>query len=284
MKYYLSVILAMLMWSSSFIATKLTYQSISPILLCCVRFAISYLLLFLYRFITKQNTKVEKKDLKIIIFSAIGGISIYYTLENIALSLTSASMTSLIEAAYPVLTILVGIFIYHERTNKRTILGICMSIIGVVLLTDFTQASSDLIGNILLIIGGILWGFYNYLVQKIPNKYDSITITYYQMLFGTIGFIPMIFLEEPMFCDININIILSLLYLSVGCSVLALLLYNYGLKKIPASHASTLMNVMPIFGIILSALILHESITMNQIIGGIIILLGVFISTMKESS
>ncbi len=274
----------MLMWSSSFIATKLTYQSISPILLCCIRFAISYLLLFLYRFFTKQKNKVEKKDLKIIIFSAIGGISIYYTLENIALSLTSASITSLIEAAYPVLTILVGIFIYHERTNKRTLFGIGISILGVILLTDLTNASSDLLGNVLLIIGGILWGFYNYLVQKIPTKYDSITITYYQMLFGTIGFLPLLLLEKPMFCNIDIHIILSLLYLSAGCSVLALLLYNYGLKKIPASHASTLMNIMPIFGIMLSALILHETITPNQIIGGIIILLGVFISTMKENS
>ncbi len=274
----------MLMWSSSFIATKLTYQSISPILLCCIRFAISYLLLFLYRFFTKQKNKVEKKDLKIIIFSAIGGISIYYTLENIALSLTSASITSLIEAAYPVLTILVGIFIYHERTNKRTLVGIGISILGVILLTDLTNASSDLLGNVLLIIGGILWGFYNYLVQKIPTKYDSITITYYQMLFGTIGFLPLLLLEKPMFCNIDIHIILSLLYLSAGCSVLALLLYNYGLKKIPASHASTLMNIMPIFGIMLSALILHETITPNQIIGGIIILLGVFISTMKENS
>ncbi len=284
MKYYLSAILAMLMWSSSFIATKITYQSFSPILLCLVRFIISYLLLFFYRLFTNQHEKIDKKDLKTIILSAIGGISIYYTLENIALSLTSASMTSLIEAAFPILTILVGILIYHEKTNKRMLFGVFISIIGVVVLTGFSNESNNMLGNVLLLIGGILWGFYNYLVQKIPSHYDSITITYYQMLYGAIGFIPLVFLERPMCTNINLEVILAVLYLSAGCSVGALLLYNYGLKRLPASHASSLMNVMPVFGIILSAIILHENITLNQMIGGIIVLCGVIISTRKENA
>lgn len=284
MKYYLSAILAMLMWSSSFIATKITYQSFSPILLCLIRFVISYLLLFVYRIITHQKNKIENKDMKVIILSAIGGISIYYTLENIALSLTSASMTSLIEAAFPALTILVGIMIYHEKTNRRMLIGIFISIIGVIILTGFSNESNNILGNILLLVGGILWGFYNYLVQKIPSHYDSITVTYYQMLFGAIGFIPLIFLEQPICTNINFEVIIAVLYLSAGCSVGALLLYNYGLKELPASHASALMNVMPVFGIILSALILHENITCNQIIGGMIVLCGVIISTRKENT
>ena len=119
MKYYIYALFAMLMWSSSFIATKIAYQAFSPILLCLFRFSISFILLLIYRCITRQHTKIAKQDLSTVIFSAIGGISIYYTLENTALSLTSASMTSLIEACYPALTILVGILVYHEKTSKR---------------------------------------------------------------------------------------------------------------------------------------------------------------------
>lgn len=285
MKYYISAVLAMLMWSSSFIATKITYQSFSPILLCLIRFAISTLLLFVYRLFQKNRTHVEKKDRKNIILSAILGISIYYVLENIGLSYTSASMTSLIEAAYPALTVLVGIFIYHEKTNKRILCGIAISIIGVVILTGFSNSESgNMLGNILLLADGILWGFYNYLVQRIPDRYDSITVTFYQMLYGTIGLVPLLFLETPVCVNVTPAVIAAVLYLAAGCSVAALLLYNYGLKGLSASHASALMNVMPIFGILLSALILHETITLNQIIGGIIIMFGVFISTSKEKS
>ena len=197
MKYYIYALFAMLMWSSSFIATKIAYQAFSPILLCLFRFSISFILLFIYRCITRQHTKITKQDLKSVILSAIGGISIYYTLENTALSLT---------------------------------------------------------------------------------------ITYYQMFFGAIGFLPLLLLEHPMIINITPQILFSLLYLSAGCSVGAILLYNHALKGLKASHASVLMNFMPVFGIILSYLILHENITITQIIGGIIILFGVIISTKKENA
>ena len=277
MKYYIYALFAMLMWSSSFIATKIAYQAFSPILLCLFRFSISFILLLIYRCITRQH-------LKTVIFSAIGGISIYYTLENTALSLTSASMTSLIEACYPALTILVGILVYHEKTSKRMLSGIACSVAGVVILTGFSSASSNMAGNLLLIFAGILWGFYNYLVQKIPLHYDSLTITYYQMFFGAIGFLPLLLIEHPMIINVTPQILFSLLYLSAGCSVGAILLYNHALKGLKASHASVLMNFMPVFGILLSYLILHENITITQIIGGIIILFGVIISTRKENA
>ena len=86
-------------------------------------------------------------------------------------------MTSLIEACYPALTILVGILVYHEKTSKRMLSGIACSVAGVVILTGFSSASSNMAGNLLLIFAGILWGLYNYLVQKIPLHYDSLTIT-----------------------------------------------------------------------------------------------------------
>ena len=75
-----------------------------------------------------------------------------------------------------------------------------------------------------------------------------------------------------MIINVTPQILFSLLYLSAGCSVGAILLYNHALKGLKASHASVLMNFMPVFGIILSFLILHENIAITQIIGGIIIL------------
>lgn len=272
----------MLMWSSSFIATKLTYASFSPVLLCLVRFIVSFLLLFIYRKITGQNTKIDKKDRRPVILSAIGGISIYYALENTALSLTSASMTSLIEAAFPALTVLVGMLVYHEKTSKQMMAGIVISVAGVVVLTGTSISGGDMTGNILLLVAGILWGFYNYLVQAIADKYDSLTVTCDQMFYGAIGFIPFLFFETPVCQNITLSTVLGVLYLSAGCSVLALLLYNYALKGMPASHASTLMNVMPVSGVIFSAIILHETVTLTQIIGGIIVMIGVVISTHKS--
>lgn len=285
MKYYLSAILGMLMWSSSFIATKIAYRSFSPLLLCFIRFLIASSLMIILRFFQKPKIRILKKDRKNVILSAVAGISVYYAFENIALKYTSASAASLIEAAYPAITILIGVLIYHERSSKRMLAGIVISIIGVIIITDFSDmASNGMLGNLLLILDGFLWGFYNFLVQGISDEYDTFTLSYYQFLYGTLFFIPMLFFEHPVMVHLNASVITAVIYLSAGCSVLAFILYNYGLKGISASSASAIMNLMPVFGIILSVLILHETITLRQILGGIIIMSGVLISTSRTDS
>lgn len=157
----------MLMFSSSFIATKITYQAFSPVVLCIVRFTCSCILLAMYRFSKHQTTSIAKQDLKPVILSALLGISIYYVLENTALTYTSASMASLIEASFPILTIIVGICIYHERTSKRMLFGVIVSVIGVSILTGSIQ-SGGFKGNIMLVIAGLLWGLYNYITPTYP--------------------------------------------------------------------------------------------------------------------
>jgi drug/metabolite transporter (DMT)-like permease len=73
------------------------------------------------------------------------------------------------------------------------------------------------------------------------------------------------------------------LYLGVFCSVIAFLLYNFGLRKLSSSSAMTLMNLVPIFGVLFSVLLLNEVLSINQLIGGVIIILGVVLS-MRETS
>jgi drug/metabolite transporter (DMT)-like permease len=284
MKYYLSAILGMLMWSSSFIATKIAYRAVSPILLCVIRFAIASVIMMIMRLMQKKRTRIPLRDQRNIILSAAAGISVYYVLENIALQYTTASAASFIEAAYPIITVLIGVWIYHEKTSKRMLAGIFISIIGVLILSGFsTSEGSGLKGDILLLIDGALWGFYNFLVQRIPKEYDNFSVSYYQMLWGTVMFLPMLFLEKPVFTNITSETIIAILYLSTGCSVAAFLLYNYGLSGISASSASAIMNLMPLFGVLLSFLILHETISLSQIAGGILIMLGVYISTNRHA-
>ncbi len=283
MRYYLSAILAILFWSSSFIATKIAYQSVSPLLLCLIRFAVASILMGVIFLLKGNRQKIDKQDLKHVLLSAILGISVYYALENVALQKTSASDTSLIEAAFPALTALIGLTVYRERPSKRMLAGILISIAGIAVLTEYDPSeSSSFFGNLLLLIDGFLWGFYNYETKSISGKYDSLTLTFYQTVIGTIFFLPMLALEKPILTELSVSAVLAILYLSAACSVAALLLYNYGLKGIPAANAAIIMNLMPIFGVFFSWLILKETISLRQVIGGIIILIGVSVSTTRQ--
>nr|WP_241396490.1 EamA family transporter [Clostridium beijerinckii] len=74
----------------------------------------------------------------------------------------------------------------------------------------------------------------------------------------------------------------ALIYLSVGCSIVAFLLYNLGLRKLSASISVSLMNLVPVLGLIFSILILHESVSTVQILGGVIVIIGVILSSIQK--
>lgn len=279
-RYYLSAVAAIFFWSSSFVATKLAYASFGPLTVCFLRFALSLLILKLVGIIRKDNKKLEKQDVPVLLATGLLGISVYYACENYALTLTSASAASLISGAYPAITALIGALVYHVHVTKKQAAGIALAMAGIVILTSggSFSGSNVRLGNAILIFDGFLWAFYNFLIPHIRPAYSVLSITYYQTLLALPFLIPGLFLEGHASMTITPSAIWALLYLAVGCSVLAYLLYNFSLRGISPSAAAAIMNLMPVFGLLLSAIILNESITPASAAGGVIVILGVLLS------
>jgi drug/metabolite transporter (DMT)-like permease len=275
----IAAVTAIIFWSLSFVGTKLSYVSFGPLTVCFLRFAASYVILFFVRVIRHDHQKLQKKDIGILLASALVGISVYYSLENFALSLTSASNASLISGSYPVITALIGVFFYHMKLERKQWLGIFLAMIGVFVLTGggSNEGSHVMLGNLIFIANGFLWGFYNFLIPHIDHHYSTLTITYYQTLLALPFLVPGMLYELPV-QSVQPSAVAAVLFLAVCCSAAAYLLYNYGLKGIAPSTAASLMNLMPIFGLIFSALILGETITLQAVIGGVIIIIGVLMS------
>ena len=281
-KHYFALMISVCLWGSSFIADKIALQSFSPLFLCLIRFMISTAVLLVFRLGRKDFRYPDPEDMKKIAAAAFLGISVYYAIENIAVNMTSVADASVISAAYPLLTILTGIVFYHFRPARNQIIGILMACIGVLVLTvSSSRENSSLIGNLMLVFNGFLWALYNYLTGRISRHCDNFSVTYLQILIGTVCFIPMLFLESFTIGTITLTSVLAVLYLAVCCSLAALLLYNYGLRNTDPATTAALMNLMPVAGVVLSALILKETITIRHILGGVIIIVGVFVSEHK---
>ena len=183
-RYYLSAVAAIFFWGSSFVATKLAYASFGPLTVCFLRFALSLLILKLVRIIRKDNKKLEKQDVPVLLATGLLGISVYYACENYALTLTSASAASLISGAYPAITALIGALVYHVHVTKKQAAGIALAMAGIVILTSggSFSGSNVRLGNAILIFDGFLWAFYNFLIPHIRPAYSVLSITYYQTL------------------------------------------------------------------------------------------------------
>ncbi|PSM55204.1 MULTISPECIES: DMT family transporter [Clostridium] len=282
--YYLASTGAVVLWSASFIATKLAYETFAPIQLAAVRTLFAVLLFWFMRKITSNNEQIQKEDRIRIALSGFLGITLYFAIENIGVSMTSSSNSALIVASFPAVTTLLEFFIYHSKPNVKKVLGIILAIIGVAVLTQINVDgnSKSMLGNIILIGAGVVWAFYNFITRDLTNKYSAMTLTYYQMLAGFIFFLPFVIIEGKTWRMPTMTSASALIYLSVGCSIVAFLLYNLGLRKLSASISVSLMNLVPVLGLIFSILILHESVSTVQILGGIIVIIGVILSSIQK--
>jgi drug/metabolite transporter (DMT)-like permease len=106
-------------------------------------------------------------------------------------------------------------------------------------------------------------------------------ISFYQSTIGCVFFVPIAALEGFHFDHLSVSSISAALFLGVFCSVLAFLLYNFGLRRISSSTSVSMMNLVTVFGVIFSVAILREQLTLLQLLGGSVIVGGVIL-TAKE--
>lgn len=282
---YLSILGALIIWSSSFVAIKIAYETYPPITLGATRFIAATLILGVLTLLPKNRVRLEKKDILPVAVSGLMGITLYAVLQNIAMQWTSASSATLIIASYPIITLLLETLIYKTKLSAVKVIGILIAIGGVVILSYVkaeARQQNELLGIVLLIVAGIAWAFYNFLTKKVVNRYPSISLLFYQTLFGTLFMLPLSMFERAQWQAPTLMTFSMMLFLGVFCSVIAFLLYNLGLKKLSPSSVTSMLNLVPIFGVFFSWLLLGERVTLQKVIGGAIVILGVMLSLRKS--
>lgn len=277
----LSVLGALILWSSSFVAIKVAYTTYPPITLAVARFVVATLILGLLTLLPGNRVRLERRDIFTLAVCGLTGIMLYAILQNIAMQWTSASSATLIIASYPIITLLLESLIYKIKLSAVKIVAILIAIVGVVILS-YVKAESrlegELLGILLLVAAGVVWAVYNFMTKKVINRYPPITLLFYSTLFGTILMLPLALLERGQWQQPTLMSFSMMMFLGVFCSVIAFLLYNRGLKTMSASTVTSMLNLMPIFGVFFSYILLGEQVSTRKFIGGAIVILGVMLS------
>ena len=277
----LSVLGALILWSSSFVAIKVAYTTFPPITLAVTRFVVATLILGALALLPGNRVRLEKKDILTFAVCGLTGIMLYAVLQNIAMQWTSASSATLIIASYPIITLLLESVIYKIKLSAVKIVAVLIAIVGVVILS-YVKAESrlegELLGILLLVAAGVVWAVYNFMTKKVVNRYPPITLLFYSTLFGTIFMLPLVLFERGQWQQPTLMSFSMMMFLGVFCSVIAFLLYNRGLKTMAASTVTSMLNLVPIFGVFFSWLLLGEQVSLRKFIGGAIVIFGVMLS------
>lgn len=213
------------------------------------------------------------------------GVTFFYLFFNLALYYTTASLGALIQGFIPVAIILLALVFLREKLKGLQITGVIISLVGVVMIS-FTDvlpgARNSFLGNTLMICSVICWAVYT-IISKSVSQYNPVYVTAISTWIGTVGLIPAVIIEgwgHPM-PAVDFNGWLAIIYLGIFSSTLCYLLYNWILRILPAVQVGNLMNLDPVVGAVIAIAFLHERLTALQIIGAVLVLVGVGMTSKK---
>jgi len=283
-KIYGLMVAAAFFWAGAFIAGKVSSPYIPAFTLTFMRFLIATAILYFIRKHQGENYQLSRKDVPVFLFTGIVGMFGYHVFFFTALRYTTAINSSIIAAINPILTTSLGIAFIKEKVNWKRGLGILLSFTGVFL--TITVADPEVIrglsvnrGDLLMLVAVLLWAIYSVYSKKVGHRFTPMILTYYSFFFCTVFLIPFVIWEKPweFFLQIPKVSFVAVVYMSVFPSVIGYLVQQMAIKQIGPAKTSIFVNLVPVFSIILSVLLLHETISPIKIFTTLIIISGVYI-------
>lgn len=283
---HISGVIAMIFWGMSFIWSTQVFEYLNPTTTIFFRLIISMVFLGVLLFVFKLNEKVERKDLTLFALAALFEPFLYFIFESYGLLNSAPVVSSAIIATIPLFTPIAAFFFLKERLTPWNIAGFIISFFGVIfmLLNKNLELTVSMKGVVFLFSAVIVAVAYSISLRKLTMLYKPLTITFVQNVIGMIYFIPMFFIMERVTPSQITEIggyLLPLLSLGVFASSVAYTLWAYAFSKLGAAKANIYSNLIPVFTAIFSCIIIGESITLQKVLGILLVIGGLVLSQLK---
>lgn len=285
-------LMAMLLWGSAIPLIKLTYieAGILPndpggkIFIAGIRFFMAGLLTYIYFFIfNRQKVERDKINYKFIIILALIQTTLQYSTYYIGLSNTLGSLAAVIQASNAFITVIISvILIADEKFTKRKVAALIIGSIGIIIinLKDAGNFHFKLTGEGFILIATTLNALASVLIRKYGRDQNSFLMTGTQFLLGATPLIIIGALSHTSPVNVSLKFFLMLCY-GAFISATSFTIWTSVLQRHSASEFGIYKLFIPIFGTILSVLVLGEELTIYIILGLIFVLLGAVVLNKK---
>lgn len=279
---------AAFVWSGAFIAGKFAIPYIPTFTLTFLRFFIASAVLFpimkIYnRKFSEEAFHLAPSHIPFFLFTGIIGMFGYHVLFFTALKYTTAINSSMIGAMNPIVTTLITVLFLHSKAPRMQIAGIVLSFLGVLLticggdLTILTELRFNK-GDLIMLCAVVCWAAYAVFSKAKGVQIPALALTFYSFLCCTLFLIPFVIWEKPWSLSVPPDsAVWAVIFMAVFSSVAGYLFQQIAIKKIGAARASIFVNLVPVFSIMLSVLILHEELLPVKLFTALLIIAGVYI-------
>jgi drug/metabolite transporter (DMT)-like permease len=284
---YIAIVLAMILWSLSFIWSKLALNTYDPYTILFFRLSIAAITLFILSKSLGLLQKIKKEDYKILLLLSFFEPFLYFIGENFGLEHVSSSTASIIIATIPLFMPIVGFVFFKEALRRRNIIGVFISFFGVLLVVvnkNFS-ISGELKGFALLFLAVFSALAYTTIIKRVTYKYNVFTIVTWQNIIASIAFFPFfMFYDFDKFNEVGIytNEFIYIILLAIMASNAAFLLYTYAFKYFRVSQIGLFTNLIPIFTLIVSFFVFNEKLDTIKYFGIVMVIIGLYISEYRK--
>ena len=279
----LAILGASIMWAIEPIFAKLSYVNSDFLQTSAVRAIFVALIALIYTFVTnKGNLKINKKQFSVLVYLALAGTLIADLLYFFALTTIPVINAVLIGHMQPIFIILIGFFILKEdKLTKFDYFGIFFMILAGLLvttktLTNLAMLKFGTLGDLIVVLASLIWATTNIAMRKYLRNMNAGVITFYRFLIASFVF-SLYLLPKSLLVFSNVYQILVGVVVGIGT-----ILYYEGLKRLKAAQASGLELSAPFFAALLGFFVLEEVVTVMQILGIALLVIGVYFISKKE--
>ena len=307
----IALVIAQIFWGASYLMSDFALQTFPAATLVSIRISIAAIVLGIVGLASKQLQKIELKDWKYFLLASFAEPFIYFLCEAESLNHVSPTIASVMLSFIPLLTPVFAFFVLREKVTLMNILGIVISVVGVLMIIlDGGKLSADVIGILLLFVGVIASIVYTLVLRKIPEKYNTLTVVFFMFCTSLLFFVPTMLVREMsqvVAIDWTVKTTWdafgAIVGLALSASCIAFLFFSYGVRTIGPTRANVFNNIQPgvtaILAWVIGAVALYQTATQGMIdksffacvkeaapewimlMGIVVVVAGMFISQMN---
>lgn len=272
---WLALVLPPLLWAGNFIVGRAVREDMTPMTLSLGRWTIALVCLLPFALPAMRRDWRRYWDHRwLVLGTSIVGVAAYNSLLYFGLRTTTASNALLLNSLAPLLIVLLGAVFYRQRLSSGQSLGLGLSFIGVLTLVlqgrwSQWQSITFVPGDAIILLAAVCWAVYTLWLRQFPSDLDRIGLIGMQVIVALIALLPAPLIEyslgmRPILGAASYS---AIAYVGVFASALAYLLYMRAVQSFGPARAGLCVHLAPMFGVVLSALFLHEHLHAYQALG-----------------
>jgi drug/metabolite transporter (DMT)-like permease len=280
------LLLTVIFWGFSFVATKMALVYLSPVEIIALRLLLGTPVLYLVILYKKVDISFKKSDYLIILMAA-AILAVHFLIQAFGLIYTSATNTAWLVATIPVFIAIMSRAFLKEKLSAIKLIGIAVATLGVLLLISKGKLNSlgwlSSVGDWIILSSSITWGIYTIMTRNITRRYNPLAVSMAILIVPALILNGYAALTTPVskILSLPLGIILALIFLGVFCLGLAQWFWLEGLSRKGATEVGVYIYIEPIVTTMAAIPLLDEKLTLFTIIGAVMIVAGVYLVQKK---